>query len=90
MRNFASSQPNRIWVGDITYVPTGQGWLYVAIIKDLCLKKVIGYATSNRIDSDLVINALDMAVRRQKPLSGCIFTPIEGYSTLQRLIATQS
>jgi len=73
MRNFACSEPNRIWVGDITYVPTGEGWLYVAIVKDLCTKKVVGYAFSKRIDSALTIAALKMAIRRQKPPAGCIF-----------------
>ena len=73
MRNFSCSAPNRIWVGDITYAPTGEGWLYVAIVKDLCTKKVAGYAFSKRIDSALTIAALKMAIRRQKPSAGCIF-----------------
>lgn len=73
MRNFKCHTPNTIWVGDITYIPTGQGWLYLAIIKDLCTKKVVGYAFSNRIDSKLTIAALNMAVRRQKPEIGCVF-----------------
>lgn len=73
MRNFVCNKPNRVWVGDITYVPTGEGWLYVAVIKDLCLKKVVGYAFSNRIDTALCLSALEMAVRRQKPAKGCVF-----------------
>ena len=73
MRNFSCNTPNSIWVGDITYIPTGQGWLYLAIVKDLCTKKVVGYAFSQRIDTRLTLAALNMAVRRQKPLHGCIF-----------------
>ena len=73
MRNFACDKPNTIWVGDITYIPTGQGWLYLAIVKDLFTKKVVGYAFSKRIDSALTIAAINMAVRRQKPSHGCIF-----------------
>ena len=66
-RNFQVSKPNTVWVGDITYIPTGQGWLYLAIVKDLCTKKVVGYAFSNRIDTALTLAALRMAVRRERP-----------------------
>lgn len=69
-RNFQVSKPNTVWVGDITYIPTGQGWLYLAIIKDLCTKKVVGYAFSNRIDTALTLTALRMAVRREHPAPG--------------------
>ena len=43
-RNFSFDRPDQAWVGDITYIPTGEGWLYLAIVKDLCLKKIVGYA----------------------------------------------
>ena len=72
-RNFNFSQPNQAWVGDITYIPTGEGWLYLAIVKDLCLRKIVGYAFGNRIDTHLTLSALGMAVRRQKPKPGLIF-----------------
>jgi transposase InsO family protein len=72
-RNFRFPRPNQAWVGDITYIPTGQGWLYLAIVKDLCLKKVVGYAMSDRIDTKLTLDALGMAVRRQRPKPGLIF-----------------
>lgn len=72
-RNFHFSQPGKAWVGDITYIPTGEGWLYLAIVKDLCLKKVVGYAFSDRIDTALTLAALHMAVRRQNPQKGLIF-----------------
>lgn len=72
-RNFTSNKPNQKWVGDITYIPTDEGWLYAAIVKDLCLKKIVGYAFSNRIDTDLTISALEMAVNRQKPQTNLIF-----------------
>jgi transposase InsO family protein len=72
-RNFSFSQPNQAWVGDITYIPTGEGWLYLAIVKDLCHKKVVGYAMGERIDTQLTLDALGMAVRRQKPKPGLIF-----------------
>ena len=72
-RNFNSDIPNAVWVGDITYIPTGEGWLYLAIVKDLHLKKVVGYALSNRIDTQLTLDALHMAMRRQRPKAGLIF-----------------
>ena len=72
-RNFTADKPNQKWVGDITYIPTDEGWLYVSIVKDLCLKKIIGYSFSSRIDTNLTVSALEMAVSRQKPQDGLIF-----------------
>ena len=72
-RNFFFVRPNQAWVGDITYIPTGEGWLYLAIVKDLCTRKIVGYAFSNRMDTSLTLAALDMAVRRCKPSIGLIF-----------------
>lgn len=72
-RRFSFAQPGQAWVGDITYIPTDEGWLYVAIVKDLCTKQIVGYAFSDRIDTNLTIAALDMAVRRRPPLPGLIF-----------------
>ena len=61
-RNFKFSKPNEAWVGDITYMPTDEGWLHLAVVKDLCLKKVVGYAFSARIDTSLTLAVLEMAV----------------------------
>ena len=72
-RDFTADSPNQKWVGDITYIPTDEGWLYVAIVKDLCLKKIVGYAFSSRIDTNLTVSALKMAVNRQKPQNELIF-----------------
>ena len=72
-RQFSFAQPNQAWVGDITYIPTGEGWLYLAAVKDLCTKKIVGYAFSSRIDTQLTLSALDMAVRRERPSPGLIF-----------------
>ena len=72
-RNFSFDRPDQAWVGDITYIPTDEGWLYLAIVKDLCLKKIVGYAFSDRIDTQLTLEALDMAYRRRKPAKGVIF-----------------
>lgn len=72
-RDFHADRPDQIWVGDITYIPTGEGWLYLAIVKDLCTKKVVGYAFSERIDTALTLEALRMACHRQKPGPGLVF-----------------
>lgn len=72
-RNFSFPQPNQAWVGDITYIPTDEGWLYLAAIKDLCTRKVVGYAFSDRIDTNLTLDALNMAVGREKPSAHLIF-----------------
>jgi len=73
VRKFLAERPNQAWVGDITYVPTGEGWLYLAIVKDLYTKRVVGWATSDRFDTQLTLAALHMAVRRQRPKPGLMF-----------------
>ncbi len=55
MRNFTFEHPDQAWVGDITYIPTGEGWLYLVIVKDLCTRKIAGYAFSNCIDTQLTL-----------------------------------
>jgi transposase InsO family protein len=84
MRDFSASAPNQIWVSDITYIPTGEGWLYLAIVKDLFTKKVVGYAFSSRIDTALALEALGMAVRRQKPGEGLVFHSDRGVQYASR------
>ncbi len=73
MRSFSFDMPNQAWVGDITYIPTDEGWLYLAVVKDLCTKQIVGYAFSDRIDANLTLAALDAAVRRHHPAPGLIF-----------------
>ncbi|WP_241423510.1 IS3 family transposase [Candidatus Contubernalis alkaliaceticus] len=72
-QNFNTELPNTVWVGDITYNWTDEGWLYTAIVKDLCTKDVVGYAMGDRIVKDLVIRAMAMAVRNEKPKKDLIF-----------------
>lgn len=72
-RDFSADRPNTKWVGDITYVPTDEGWLYVATVKDLCTKKIAGYAFSEHIDSNLTVTAPEMAWNRRKPTGKLIF-----------------
>ena len=71
--DFVADAPNRKWAGDITYIWTSEGWLYLAVILDLHSRRVVGWAVSDRMKKDLAIRALDMAVRLRQPPEGCIF-----------------
>jgi putative transposase len=66
-RNFIADQPNQKWAGDITYIWTKEGWLYLAVILDLNSRRVIGWAVSNRMKRDLAIRALNMAIAFRAP-----------------------
>ena len=68
-----SPEPNQKWAGDISYIWTREGWLYLAIILDLHSRCVIGWAVSNRMKRDLAIRALRMAIGLREPPKGCIF-----------------
>lgn len=83
-RDFTADMINLKWVGDITYIPTDEGWLYTAIVKDLCDRKVVGYAFSSRIDTNLTVNALEMAIRRQKPVENLVFHSDRGVQYASR------
>lgn len=72
-RDFSTSSPNEVWVGDITYIATEEGFHYAAIVKDLYTKEVVGYATSSKINTDLVEKALLMGISRERPRKGLIF-----------------
>lgn len=69
-RDFAPSAPNRVWAGDITYVWTRQGWLYLAVVIDLYSRKVVGWSLGRRLTSTLVCDALQMALWRRRPAKG--------------------
>jgi len=69
---FTSTRPGEVWVADITYVDTGEGWLYVAGVKDLFTKELVGWAVDTRLTASLALDALDMACRRKQPEGGLI------------------
>ena len=71
-RDFYVDEPNRIWVTDITYVWTREGWLYLAAIVDLYSRAVVGWAMSETIDRTLCLNALTMAVIARRPGPGLV------------------
>jgi putative transposase len=66
-RNFEVSKPNRVWVSDITYIRTWEGWLYLAIVMDLFSRKIVGWATRSTIHRDLVLDAVMMSVKERQP-----------------------
>ena len=71
-QNFSATGPNQKWAGDISYIWTNEGWLYLAVILDLYSRRVTGWAVSNRMKRDLVIRALNNAVALRQPPTGCI------------------
>lgn len=71
-RQFDVERPDQVWVGDVTYVWTAEGWLYVSVLLDLYSRKVVGWATSSRIDTALVQGALEMALGRRQPGGGLL------------------
>jgi len=71
-RQFARAAPDQAWVTDITYIPTGEGWLYLAVILDLCSRFAVGWALSERITDGLTLDALEMALGRRRPPSGLL------------------
>lgn len=71
-RNFVASGPNQRWVGDITYLRTNEGWLFLAAVVDLYSRMVVGWAVSALIDRHLVLKALDMAIKRRCPGAGLL------------------
>lgn len=66
-RQFDAELPNRKWAADITYVPTGEGWLYVAAVIDLCSRKIVGWSMADHMRVELVSDALKMAIARRSP-----------------------
>lgn len=72
-RNFKAHQPNRVFVGDITYIPTNEGWLYLAVVLDLFSRKVVGWSMDETMPASLVNNALSMAIKHRKPKDGLIW-----------------
>jgi putative transposase len=71
-RPFRVAQPDQVWGADMTFVPTREGWLYLAVVLDLCSRRVIGWAMSTRLDQHLALRALDMALQQRRPRAGVI------------------
>ncbi len=71
-QNFHVDEPNKVWVTDISYIGTDEGWLYLATVKDLFDRQIVGFATGNLINTELCKRALCSAIRRYKPGPGLI------------------
>lgn len=82
-RDFSAEGPNRLWVADITYVPTASGFLYLAVVVDAWSRRVVGWSVQTHLKTELVLKALDMAVEQRRPHGvilhsdqGCQYTSI--------------
>lgn len=71
-RHFTATRPNEVWLTDITYVPTDEGWLYLAVILDLFSRKVVGWAMRDHMRTELPLAALTMAIQHRRPPPGLL------------------
>lgn len=71
-RQFDPEAPNEVWVADITFIPTREGWLYLAAVEDLYSRRVVGWSMAEHLESRLVVDALEMAVQRRLPGEGLL------------------
>lgn len=82
-RNFVATAPNQLWVADITYVPTWTGFLYLAVVLDVYSRRIVGWAMASHLRTELVVDALNMAVGQRQPSAvihhsdqGCQYTSV--------------
>ncbi len=83
-RTFVAAQPNQLWVADITYIPTWAGFLYLAIVLDVFSRRIVGWAMGTSLATDLVVDALNMALGQRQPTAvihhsdqGCQYTSVQ-------------
>jgi transposase InsO family protein len=67
------TRPDRVWAGDITHVPTTAGWLYLAVVIDLCTRRIVGWSLARHMRADLVAGALHQALQTRRPAAGLVF-----------------
>lgn len=77
-RQFKAEAPDRVWAGDVTFIPTREGWLYLAVLLDLYSRRVVGWAMSGSMNRALVIDALTMAIEHRRPRPGLIHHTDQG------------
>ena len=82
-REFVADAPNKLWVADITYIPTWAGFLYLAVVLDAFSRRIVGWSMANHLRTELILDALEMALARRKPKSvihhsdqGCQYTSL--------------
>ena len=66
-RHFTVDAPDRLWVADITYIPTATGFLYLAVVLDVWSRRIVGWAMASHLRTELVMDALDMALKQRRP-----------------------
>jgi len=71
-QDFAAEEKNRKWVTDVTYIPTHEGWLYLAVVIDLFSRRVVGWSMDSQLEKNLTIQALTMALQDRRPASGLV------------------
>ena len=71
-RNFAAERPDAVWLADISYIPTGEGWLYLTAIEDMATRQIVGWSMADHLRAGLCIDALVMALQRCRPPEGLI------------------
>jgi len=71
-RDFSAERPNQLWLADITYVPTSEGYLFLAVVEDMFSRKIVGWSMRDDLKAELVIDALAMAVTRRRPAPGLV------------------
>ncbi|MGH2442867.1 MAG: DDE-type integrase/transposase/recombinase [Chloroflexota bacterium] len=72
-RQFGATGADRLWTGDITYIPTQTGFLFLAVVMDVHSRRIVGWAMANHLRTALVVQALEMALRRRRPAPGLIY-----------------
>ena len=77
-RDFTAPAPNRLWVADISYLRTWEGWLYIAVVVDCYSRRVVGWSIADHLRADLVVDALEMAVARRRPKPGLVHHSDQG------------
>jgi putative transposase len=78
-RDFTAQRPDQVWAADITYIPTWAGWLYLAVVLDLFSRRLVGWAMADHLRTELVIDALDMAIWNRRPDPGLVHHSDQGY-----------
>jgi putative transposase len=83
-RRFVAKRPNELWLADVTYVPTLEGWLFLAVVMDMFSRRIVGWSMRDDLKAELVIDALAMAVTRRRPPAGLVHHSDRGsqYSSL--------
>jgi putative transposase len=77
-RQFVAVAPDRVWTADITYIPTWTGWLHLAVVLDVFSRRVVGWAMADHLRTELVIDALDMAIWNRRPTEGLVHHSDQG------------